>query len=116
MTNGKILPDTLFSLRQQRGENWYAVVTAKWDPAYAPHVAVAGPYETEDEAREFVGKRLEIVIRTGKLELLDIDTVPSDVRREITADILRGWESGQFERLRSWKGGEHVRIPLKPRH
>jgi hypothetical protein len=51
---GRILLDTLFSLRQRRGDHWYATVTAKWDdPARDPIVAIGGPFDTEDEAREF---------------------------------------------------------------
>jgi hypothetical protein len=29
---------------------------------------------------------------------------------------LHRWESGEFEHLRSWRGGEDIPIVLKPKH
>jgi hypothetical protein len=43
-------------------------------------------------------------------------TVPPAVREEITANIMRGWRSGQFERLRSWRGGEDMLVDLRLTH
>jgi len=116
-TTGRIIRDTLFSFRHKRGNKCYAVVTAKWDDlARDPLVIMAGPFDTEEGAQEFYGKRLEAASRGGKLDLPDIAGVPQDVRQEITGDIFRSWRSGQLDHLRSWGGGEDIPLDLKPKH
>jgi hypothetical protein len=114
---GEILPDTLFSLQVRDHDDWYAVVTAKSsDPAEEPIIVITGPFPTQDDAREHNGKWLDLGHANGHLWLPDRATVPAGTRKAITADILRGWHSGQFENLRSWKGGADLQIDLKPKH
>ena len=48
--------------------------------------------------------------------LVDMSAVPSKVRQRITDDVRRGWRQGDFERLRSWRGGDDLALNLAPKH
>jgi hypothetical protein len=43
-------------------------------------------------------------------------SVPAKARQYITDDVLRGWRQGDFERLRSWRGGDDLSLDLAPKN
>jgi hypothetical protein len=102
--------DTLFPLLSRIDGDWYAAITAKLDDE--PFVVMAGPFNDCEEARAHNAKWLELAAGQSDLNLVDMTTVSPKVRQTITD--TRGWRQGQFERLRSWQGGDDLPTDLRP--
>ena len=114
---GTVPPDSVFHLCQEIDGEWYAIITARSDGKDAePIIAIAGPFADREEASAHNGKCMELSRRNRQFYLLDKSAVPSKVRQHITDDVQRGWRQGDFERLRSWRGGDDLRLNLAPKH
>jgi hypothetical protein len=111
----RIPRDTIFCLHSLIDGSFYATVTAKPDDG-EPIILIAGPFATEEEAKAHNGECLELAQRTGRLLPVDRRSVPAAARRPIAEDVLRGWRQGDFERLRSWRGGDDRVINLSPKN
>jgi hypothetical protein len=112
---GMVQVDTIFPLCHRVDEEWFASITAKFDNG-EPVIAIAGPFADIDEAKARNGKWLELSGRLGRLELVNQASVPAKVRQEITSDVMRGWRQGDFERLRSWQGGDDLPANFDPKN
>jgi hypothetical protein len=114
---GKVRPDSVFHLCQEIDGEWYAIITARSDDKDAdPIIAIAGPFGDREEASAHNGKCMELSRRNRQFYLVDMKSVPAKVRQRITGDVRRGWRQGDFERLRSWRGGDDLALNLAPKH
>jgi hypothetical protein len=112
-----VRPDTVFHLCSQFDGEWYAVITARSDVKGAePIVAIAGPFADLERAKAHNAKCMELSRRNRQFYLVDMVSVPAKARRHITDDVLRGWRQGDFERLRSWRGGDDLALNLAPKN
>lgn len=82
----QIKPDTVFSTYREIDGEFYATITAKPERG-EPIIVIAGPFFTETKARTHNGKWLELATRRGQLTLVDMRSVPAEVRRTITDEI-----------------------------
>ena len=114
---GMVRPDSIFHLCQEIDGEWYAIITARSDGKGAePIIAIAGPFGDREEASDHNGKCMELSRRNRQFYLVDMKAVPPKVRQRITDDVRRGWRQGDFERLRSWRGGDDLALNLAPKH
>jgi hypothetical protein len=114
---GMVRPDSIFHLCQEIDGEWYAIITARSDGKGAePIIAIAGPFGDREEASDHNGKCMELSRRNRQFYLVDMKAVPPRVRQRITDDVRRGWRQGDFERLRSWRGGDDLALNLAPKH
>jgi hypothetical protein len=96
---------------------WYATVTARSDVKDAePIIAIAGPFADLEQAKAHNGQCMELSRRNRQFYLVDMPSGPPKARQHITDDVLRGWRQGDFERLRSWRGGDDIRVDLAPKN
>ena len=114
---GMVRPDTIFPLYNKIDGEWYATITARYADADAePIVVIAGPFADVEEAKAHNRKWLEASRHLGQYYFIGMATVPAEVTQRITDDVRRGWRQGDFERLRSWQGGDDLRLNLAPKH
>jgi len=114
---GVVRPDTVFHLCSRFDGEWYATITARSNVKDAdPIVAIAGPFADLEQAKAHNGQCMELSRRNRQFYLVDMPSVPPKARRHITDDVLRGWRQGDFERLRSWQGGNDIRVDLAPKN
>ena len=96
---------------------WYAIITARSDGKDAePIIAIAGPFGDREEVSAHNAKCMELSRRNRQFYLVDMPSVPAKARQHITDDVLRGWRQDDFGRLRSWRGGDDLRLNLAPKH
>jgi hypothetical protein len=115
--HGEIPRDLIFPMCLVIDDDFYAVITAKADTKDAePIIAIAGPFTAMEEAKAHNSKWLGLACRCGELVLVNLGTVPAEVRQTITANVIRGWGQGDFQRLRSWQGGDDLLIDLAPKN
>jgi hypothetical protein len=113
---GMVRPDSVFHLCQEIDGEWYAIITARSDDKGAdPIIAIAGPF-ADGKKRAHNGKCMELSRRNRQFYLVDMRAVPTKVRQRIADDVRRGWRQGDFERLRSWRGGDDPALSLAPKH
>jgi hypothetical protein len=114
---GVVRPDSVFHLCREIDGEWYAIITARSDVKGAnPIIAIAGPFADIEQAKAHNGKCMELSRRNRQFYLVDMKSVPTKARQYITDDVLRGWRQGDFERLRSWRGGDDLALNLAPKH
>jgi hypothetical protein len=114
---GMVRGDTIFPLCSQFDGEWYATITARYAAEDAePIIVIAGPFADVEEAKAHNRKWLEASSRLGQYYFIGMASVPAKVRQRITNDVLRGWRQGDFERLRSWRGGDDIRVDLAPKN
>ena len=114
---GMVRRDTIFPLYSQFDGEWYATITARYaDEHSEPIVAIAGPFADVEAAKAHNRKWLELAQREGQYYFIGMTSVPAEARQSITKDVLRGWRQGDFERLRSWRGGDDIRVDLAPKN
>jgi hypothetical protein len=112
---GLVHPNTIFPISSYVDGEWYATITAKLVDG-DPVIAIAGPFADREEAQAYNSEYVEYCKRHGELRLINTRSVPAKARQSITDDVLRGWREGQFERLRSWPGGDDLPINLNPKN
>jgi hypothetical protein len=111
---GVVRPDSVFHLCREIDGEWFAIITARSDRKGAePIVAIARPFADIDQAKAHNGQCMELPRRNRQFYLVDMKSVP---RQYITDDVLRGWRQGDFERLRSWRGGDDLSLDLAPKN
>ena len=109
--------DTIFPLCSQFDGEWYATITARYaDENAEPIVVIARPFADVEAAKAHNRKWLELARREGQYYFIGMTSVPVEARQSITKDVLRGWRQGDFERLRSWRGGDDIRVDLAPKN
>ena len=114
---GMVRPDTVFHLCSRFDGEWYATITARSDVKGAePIVAIAGPFADLEQAKAHNGQCMELSRRNRQFYLVDMPSVLAKARQYITDDVLRGCRQGDFERLRSWRGGDDLALNLAPKH
>jgi hypothetical protein len=114
---GMVRPDTVFHLCSLVDGEWYATITARSDVKGAdPIIAIAGPFADLEQAKAHNGQCMELSRRNRQFYLVDMKSVPPEARQGITDDVLRGWRQGDFERLRSWRGGDDLSLNLAPKN
>ena len=114
---GMVRPDTVFHLCSRVDGEWYATITARSDVKGAePIIAIAGPFANLEQAKAHNGQCMELSRRNRQFYLVDMLSVPAKARQYITDDVLRGCRQGDFERLRSWRGGDDLVLNLAPKH
>jgi hypothetical protein len=114
---GVVRPDSVFHLCRQIDGEWFAIITARSDGKGAePIIAIAGPFADIEQAKAHNGQCMELPRRNRQFYLVDMPSVPAKARQYITGDVRRGWRQGDFERLRSWRGGDDLALNLAPKH
>jgi hypothetical protein len=86
------------------------------EPSLLKKIPGIGKFADLERAKAHNAKCMELSRRNRQFYLVDMVSVPAKARRHITDDVLRGWRQGDFERLRSWRGGDDLALNLAPKN